>query len=132
MNRNLRGTIGGILLSLLLCGMAKAGDPADANRAALLRELANMAVAAQRHYFTPASMAGGNGAFDNSWGGVAIASVSQLTRRPTTPVGTFTLGTVAADRMTIYATGTSIGYDGNLVTIFMDVFPDSTYTSIAN
>lgn len=110
----------------------KAEDPAWANREALTHDLENMAAQAQRHYYLPLSMGGGNGSFTSSEGGPPIASVSQLTSRPTNSTGTFTLGTVAATSVVLTGTGTERGNDGSPIEVVLTVFRDSTSVAYTN
>jgi hypothetical protein len=121
-----------LLLSALLPAYVRAGDPAAENRAALCRDLASMAATAQRHFYTPASKGGGNGFFDNSGGGIGLFGICQLTRRPTTPVGTYSLGTVTATSIQLTGTGTLPGYDGNQILVMCTVFADSVCWQYAN
>lgn len=100
------------------------GDPASESRAAVLHGLLKMAARAQRHYYLPPSR-GGNGSFTNSQGGISITMISQLTSRPTTSNGTYTLGTVSQTAVVITGTGYADGTDGNLVEVVVWVFPDS-------
>lgn len=133
--KGIRKTAGGILVVMLLGLLApetRGGDPAAANRRAVEMELAALASAAQRHFLTPASRGGGGGAFDNSYGGTSLSTITQLTRRPTTGAGTYTLGTVCATSITLCGTGTAIGTDGNCVSVTCTVFSDSVYFSYNN
>ena len=121
------------LVSLSMLTTASfAGDPASSNRAAMLHDLLNMAARAQRHYQLPRNRGGGGGSFTSSMGGVGISSISQLTIRPITSNGTYTLGTVSRTSVVLTGTGVAIGADGSYVEIRLSVFRDSVFISYSN
>lgn len=128
-----------IILGVIVVGIAVAvgitmfqDNAVSANRDAVTNDLVNLAARAQQHFRRPAALGGGQGAFDNSLGGVAIGNILQLTSKPTNANGTYALGTVAATSVILNGTGTEKGTDGNLISVTMTVFADSTSVSIAN
>ncbi len=122
-----------IILGVIVVGIAVAvgitmfqDNAVSANRDAVTNDLVNLAARAQQHYRRPAALGGGQGSFTNSEGGVAIANINQLTSKPTNANGTYTLGTVTATSVVIEGEGTEEGTDGNLISVEMTVFSDST------
>ena len=123
-----------IILGVIVVGIAVAvgitmftDNAQSANRDAVTNDLVNLSSRAQQHYRRPAALGGGQGAFDNSNGGVAIATISQLTSKPTNANGTYVLGTVAATNIILTGTGTETGLDGtNPVQVEMTVWADSS------
>jgi len=123
-----------IILGVIVVGIAVAvgitmftDNAQSANRDAVTNDLVNLASRAQQHYRRPAALGGGQGAFDNSKGGVAIAAITQLTSKPTNANGTYTLGTVSADNVILTGTGTETGFNGtSAVAVQMTVWADSS------
>lgn len=103
------------------------GDPASESRTAVLHGLLKMAARAQRHYHLPLSRGGGNGSFTMSQGGVSITMISQLTSRPVTSNGVYTLGTVSQTSVVLTGTGYASGTDGYPIQLVVWVFPDSVH-----
>jgi hypothetical protein len=128
-----------IILGVIVVGIAVAvgitmfqDNAVSANRDAVTNDLVNLAARAQQHFRRPAALGGGQGAFDNSLGGVAIATINQLTSKPTNANGTYVLTSVAANQVVLDGTGTEKGTDGNPISVTMNVFPDSTFVVINN
>ena len=128
-----------IILGVIVVGIAVAvgitmfqDNAVSANRDAVTNDLVNLAARAQQHFRRPAALGGGQGAFDNSTGGVGIGNILQLTSKPTNANGTYTLGTVSPASVILTGTGTEKGTDQNLILVTMTVFADSTSVVIAN
>lgn len=128
-----------IILGVIVVGIAVAvgitmfqDNAVSANRDAVTNDLVNLAARAQQHFRRPAALGGGQGAFDNSTGGVGIDDILQLTSKPTNANGTYTLGTVGATSLELTGEGTETGTDGALIEVTMTVFSDSTFVSFTN
>jgi len=137
-----------IVLGVIIVGIAIAvgvtmfqSSAVDANRQAVISDLANLAAKAQRYYRTPSELGGGSQSFDNFAlspldTGNANGSYSLTTEQPTDvnyvkgsidPV-TNTSGTVY-----IVGCGKETGNDGtNPVKAYITVTPTSMSTSILN
>jgi len=137
-----------IVLGVIIVGIAIAvgvtmfqSSAVDANRQAVISDLANLAAKAQRYYRTPSELGGGSQSFDNFAlspldTGNANGSYSLTTSKPTDvsyvkgsidPV-TNTSGTVY-----IVGCGKETGNDGtNPVKAYITVTPTSMSTSILN
>jgi len=105
-----------IILGVIVVGIAVAvgitmfqDNAVSANRDAVTNDLVNLAARAQQHYRRPAALGGGQGAFDNSLGGVGISVITQLTSKPTNANGTYSLGTVNATSVVLTGLGTGEG-----------------------
>jgi hypothetical protein len=128
-----------IILGVIVVGIAVAvgitmfqDNAVSANRDAVTNDLVNLAARGQQHFRRPAALGGGQGAFDNSTGGVGISAVTQLTSKPTNANGTYALGTVSATSLQLTGTGTEKGTDGNPILVTMTVFADSTFVQFSN
>ncbi len=128
-----------IILGVIVVGIAVAvgitmfqDNAVSANRDAVTNDLVNLAARAQQHFRRPAALGGGQGAFDNSLGGIGITRIEQLTSKPTNANGTYVLGTVNATTVALTGTGTEKGTDGALINVTMNVFADSTYVVFNN
>ncbi len=137
-----------IVLGVIIVGIAIAvgvtmfqSSAVDANRQAVISDLANLAAKAQRYYRTPSELGGGSQSFDNFAlspldTGNANGSYSLTTTQPSgasyvkgsiDPV-TNTSGTVY-----IVGCGKETGNDGtNPVKAYITVTPTSMSTSILN
>jgi hypothetical protein len=122
-----------IILGVIVVGIAVAvgitmfqDNAVSANRDAVINDLVNLASRAQQFYRRPVALGGGQGAWDGSNGGTAL-TMSNLTSKPVNANGTYVLGTVSAGSVIINGTGTETGTDGALISVTMNVFPDSTF-----
>ena len=136
-----------IVLSVIIVGIAIAvgvnmfqSGAVDANRQAVISDLANYAAKAQRYYRTPTQLAGGSQDFNNFHlspldTGNANGSYSLSTTLPTgaayvkgdvAPIG-------AAQTMYIIGCGKETGENGtDEVKVYAKVVPDSITTLILN
>jgi len=104
-----------IVLGVIVVGIAVVvginlfnANAVSANRDGVVSDLINLGAMAQQHYKKPASMGGGNNAFDASLGGILWGIPNQL---DTTANGDY-VESVGAQTVTITGTGTEIGNDG--------------------
>ena len=127
-----------IILGVIVVGIAVAvgitmftDNAVSSNRDAVTNDLVNLASRAQQHYRRPASMGGGEGAFDNSRGGTALAAVTQLTSKPSNSNGRYEIsGTVAASELTLRGVGREIVNGTDSVEVTMRVTPDSAVATV--
>lgn len=129
-----------IILGVIVVGIAVAvgitmfqDNAVSANRDAVTNDLVNLAARAQQHYRRPIALGGGQGSFDGSTGGSAIADIGDLTSKPSNANGSYVVGTVGATSIVITGTGTETGDDGSTpVEVEMTVFADSTAVVFSN
>jgi len=98
-----------IVLGVIVVGIAVVvginlfnANAVSSNRDGVVSDLNNLGAMAQQHYKKPASMGGGNNAFNASLGGTVWSIPTQL---DTTANGNYA-ATVAAQTVTIVGTGT--------------------------
>jgi hypothetical protein len=123
-----------IILGVIVVGIAVAvgiamftDNAQSANRDAVTNDLVILASRAQQHYRRPRVMGGGQGAFDDSKGGIGIQRIEQLTSKPTNANGKYELGDVDALHVVLTGIGTETGFDGtNPVKVEMTVYADSS------
>jgi len=127
-----------IILGVIVVGIAVAvgitmftDNAVSSNRDAVTNDLVNLASRAQQHYRRPASMGGGEGAFDNSRGGTALAAITQLTSKPTNSNGRYAIsGTVGASSLTLRGVGREVVSGTDSVEVTMRVTPDSAVATV--
>ena len=122
-----------IILGVIVVGIAVAvsitmftDNAVSANRDAVTNDLVNLASRAQQYYRRPAGLGGGQGAFDNSKGGLGLSAITQLTSKPSNSNGDYTMGTVTATSVVLTGNGKEKGNDNLPILVTMTVFADST------
>ena len=100
-----------IILGVIIVGIAIAvglslfsAQSIQANKDAIINDLNNIAANAYQSRIRPASMGGGNGAYDNSKGGNAYAIPSKMASNENS---TYAVTTTAADQVDFLATSKS-------------------------
>ena len=128
-----------IILGVIVVGIAVAvgitmftDNAVSANRDAVTNDLVNLASRAQQYYRRPAGLGGGQGAFDNSKGGLGLTVIAQLTSKPSNSNGDYTLGTVTPTSVILHGVGKEKGTNGALIAVDMTVFADSTSVAFLN
>jgi len=121
-----------VLFVTVTVGSLRAEDPAQICRENLRRGLENMAAVAQRHYFLPVELGGGNGSFNGQAGGYGLYHLNLLALRPSNPNGWFALGTITANALSLHAFGFETGRDGAPIQVVVTVFPDSLSWTFLN
>jgi Tfp pilus assembly protein PilE len=128
-----------IILGVIVVGIAVAvgitmftDNAVSANRDAVTNDLVNLASRAQQHYRRPASMGGGEGAFDASRGGTALAAITQLTSKPTNSNGRYVVSTVAAATITLRGIGRELVNGTDSVEVTMRVTADSAVATVVH
>jgi len=120
-----------ILITTCCVEVMRAEDPTMANREALARDLANLALRAQDYYHRPSSKGGGGGSFVLLT--ADAAGLSRLTSKVTNSNGTYQISTAGtATSVVITGNGTMKGTDGNPLDFDMTVFADSMSLIINN
>jgi hypothetical protein len=125
-----------IVLSVIIVGVAVAvgitmfaTQATNSNRQALVGELQHFGAAAMQYYKTPAGQGGGGGTGTVGFGadlaaakvGVGIAMGFKADGTMTDDTGTFTLGYVDSDTITITGVGTEKTKSGDLVSAMTTV-----------
>ena len=128
-----------IILGVIVVGIAVAvgitmftDNAVSANRDAVTNDMVNLASRAQQHYRRPASMGGGEGAFDNSRGGTALAGITQLTSKPTNSNGRYLISNVAAATITLRGIGRELVNGTDSVEVTMRVTADSAVATVVH
>jgi len=128
-----------IILGVIVVGIAVAvgitmftDNAVSANRDAVTNDMVNLASRAQQHYRRPASMGGGEGAFDNSRGGTALAVITQLTSKPTNSNGRYLISNVAAATITLRGIGRELVNGTDSVEVTMRVTADSAVATVVH
>jgi Tfp pilus assembly protein PilE len=128
-----------IILGVIVVGIAVAvgitmftDNAVSANRDAVTNDLVNLASRAQQHYRRPASMGGGEGAFDNSRGGTALSAITQLTSKPTNSNGRYVISNVAANTITLRGIGRELVNGTDSVEVTMRVTADSAVATVVH
>jgi Tfp pilus assembly protein PilE len=121
-----------IILGVIVVGIAVAvgitmfqDNAVSANRDAITNDLVNLAARAQQYYRRPQALGGGEGSFTG-------LNLSKLTSKPSNANGSYALTSVAEDNVVLDATGTEKGEDGDLLSVTMTVYADSTQVVFNN
>jgi type II secretory pathway pseudopilin PulG len=116
-----------IVLGVIIVGIAIVvginlflSSSVEANKDALVADNMNLAALAQQYYKKPSALAGGNGTF------TGFEIPSDLS---STPNGTYT-ATIAAQSVTLTATGNVQDSDGKVYQVLTTVSPNSINTAI--
>lgn len=108
-------------------GSSFAGDnTSQASRLAVQTDLLGLAFRAQQFYRAPTLKGGGGNSF------VGVSSMAQLTSKPITSNGTYSLITTGYTYLLLHGQGVEVGNDGAPISIDAIVYPDSVAFTFNN
>lgn len=115
-----------IILGVIVVGIAVAvgitmfqDNAVNANRDAVTNDLVNLSARCQQYFRRPLSLGGGQGDFSG-------VTIQDLTTKPSNANGSYVVTSAAATQVVLDGTGTEDGDDGNLISVTMTVFSDSS------